>query len=255
MKAIYREQRFEYADYMEVAIYPVAPQPRATVKPLRRPSTETQIKLNQLNRARECNRVICANFDNKCYYLTLTYKGEAPSEEQVRKDVESFLRKLKRILCKKGVELKWVKTIETGSKGGRIHVHLVITGGLSPFELQQLWGRGLIDCRPLMFGVDGVFGLSKYFVKELRNTAGEPSKKKAWTCSRNCVRPQPKQNDYKYSRKRVETIAREKGNARFFEKLYPEYLCADCETITENPKNGLKFLHLVFYKAKARFDL
>lgn len=252
----YREQRFVYGSYLEVNIYPVfqtvAKTGRRTV---RKPTREVQQRLNLLNRAKEVNRVICANFTSGDLYLTLTCKGEQPTEERFRRDLDNFLGKYARALAKRGADKpKWVKTIEVGSRSGRIHAHLVITGGIAPHEIQAMWGRGYIDCKPLMFDKDGVLGLAKYFVKQTRNESGDGHRRKSWSCSRNCIRPVPKTNDYRYSKRKAAEIARERENARLLEKLYPDYLFSACEPFY-NDENGLYYLHMRFVRKGARLDL
>lgn len=252
----YREQKFECGDFLEVNIYPVFRTPaQAKRRKKRKPTKDAQQALNRLNAAKEVNRVICANFTNRDYYITLTYKREPPDPEQVKKDVANFIKKIERMMRRKGLgKPKWIKTIETGTKSGRIHVHIVISGGLLPVDYQRLWGKGYVDCKPLMFSADGVMGLSRYFVKQSRNVPGDEHKAKSWSCSRNCIRPEPKTNDYRYSRKRAAEIARERENSRLIEKLYPGYFCSSCEAFY-NDESGHYYLHLQFYKKNTRLDL
>lgn len=252
----YREQRFDCGDFLEVNIYPVFQTViRSGRRSRRKPTREVQQALNKMNRAKEVNRVICANFTNRDYYITLSFKDDPPEIERVRKDITNFLAKVERAMKRKGLDKpKWVKTIETGARSGRVHVHMVISGGLLPVEYQQMWGKGYVDCKPLMFGTDGVLGLSKYFVKQTRNEAGDGHKAKSWSCSRNCVRPEPKCNDYRYSRKRAAELARESENSRLLEKLYPGYFCSSCEPFY-NDDCGLYYLHMRFCKKNARLDI
>lgn len=252
----YREQKFYYGDYLEVNVYPVfqtiAKTGRRTA---RKPTSAAKEKLNRLNRAKEVNRVICANFTHDDLYITLTVKGEQPSEEEFRKMLDNFIAKYTRALAKKGKNKpKWIKTVEIGTRSGRIHAHLVITGGLVPQEIRSMWGKGYIDCKPLMLDKDGAQGLSKYFTKQERNESGDGHKRKSWSCSRNCVRPEPKTNDYRYSKRKAAEIAAEGENARLLEKLYPDYFFSACESFC-NDESGLYYLHMRFYKKNARLDL
>lgn len=85
-RVAYREQKFECGDFLEVNIYPVF---QSTVQSRRRakrnPTREVQQVLNRLNAAKEVNRVICANFTNQDYYITLTYKGDPPDLERAKR--------------------------------------------------------------------------------------------------------------------------------------------------------------------------
>lgn len=255
-RMLYREQKFECGDFLEVNLYPVFRFEASTGRRgPRKPTRDVQVRLNVLNRARECNRTICANFTNQDYYLTLTYKGDPPEEDRAKQDIENFLAKVARLMKKKGLpKPKWIKAIEKGTKSGRIHAHLVHSGGLTPRELQMLWGHGYIDCKPLMFTKDGVFALSRYFTKEIKNHPGDGKKAKGWTCSRNCIRAVPKINDYKYSKKRAAELARERENARLLDKLHPGYICAFCKTFY-NDESGLYYLQMGFYKKNVRLDI
>ena len=253
-----REQKFECGDYLEASIYPVfgyrCSQKGKRRRISRKPTREVQQALNRKNSARACNRLICANFTHDDWYLTLTFKGDIPTPEEAKKAIDSFLAKVKRRLAKLGKVMKWVKCEEVGTRNGRPHFHLVLTGGLTPQEMAALWGKGYIDCKPLMFSADGVMGLAKYFGKQKKNEAGDGKKGKSWTCSRSCTHPEPKTNDYRYTKRRAAELAKEKENARFFEKLYPGYICHECEPFY-NDESGLYYIHMIFYRKGAKLDV
>lgn len=252
----YREQRFVYSNYMEASVYPVFWVEHSTgTRTKRKPTSTAQQKLNKENSANELNRIICANFTRKDYYLTLTFAKNPESKERAKKDIENFFARLKRAMRKKGLsDPKWVKCVEKGTRGGRWHAHCVVSGGLAPHEIAELWGRGYVDCKPLMFCTDGCRGVSRYFVKEYKNSPGDQKKEKCWSCSRNCARTQPKTNDYRYSKKRAAELAKDKDNARLIEKLYPDYICSECRTFY-NDESGLFYLRLYFYRKDAKLDL
>lgn len=251
----YREQKFVYGEFMEVSTYPVFWTEASTGKRTKRkPTSIVQQNLNKANAADEINRIICANFTRRDYYLTITYANDPGSEERVKKDIENFLMRLKRAMRKKGLPVpKWVKCVEQGSRGGRWHAHFVISGGLAPHEIAELWGKGYIDCKPLIFRADGCRGIGGYFVKEHKNKPGDQHKAKCWSCSCNCVRTQPKTNDYRFSKKRAAELAKDRENARVIEKLYPDYICNECRAFY-NDSSGLFYLRMYFYRKDAKLS-
>ena len=82
-----------------------------------------------------------ANYGYGDYHVVLDYirvKGEEPrSREQMRKDINVFLRELRKEYRKAGKELKYIHVMEIGEKGARHH-HLVINQ-IDTKTLQECW--------------------------------------------------------------------------------------------------------------------
>lgn len=257
----YREQKYYMKNYMEVNIYPVYEYPRAgRRKRTRRPSKECQVKLNQKHAERQLSRIIAANFTNEDIKLELTYDNEhLPGDiGAAKRDIRNFFARLNRRRKRAGLErAKYIYSLEVGSKKGRIHYHVILSGGLSLREIQQTWGKGYVDkVLPLMFDETGVQGIAKYFCKQKLSTDGsiEGKYQKRYQCSKNCIRPTPKCNDYKISGRKVKEIARDCENRRMIEALYPGYFCADCRPFW-NDQNGEHYITIMLFKKTAPLDL
>ena len=257
----YREQKYFYGDYAEINIYPVYEYPKAgRRKRIRKPSKACQVKLNQKNAERQLNRIIGANFTNEDYKLELTYSDEhlPDSLERAKKDLCNFFGKLRRLRKKLGLsELKYIWSVEVGSRKGRIHFHLIINGGIALKDIQKKWGKGYVDkVKPLMFDETGVQGIAKYFCKQKLSEDGSIDGKyqKRYQCSLNCIKPEPKCNDFKYTKRKVTEIADDCENRRMIEALYSGYFCAECKPFW-NEMNGEHYLTIMLYKKTADIDL
>lgn len=252
MRTRYREQKYNCGNYLEINMYPVFEYPKSNRrKKKRKPTSKIQEKLNQINAERNLTRLINHNFTNKDIKVELTYNNKylPDSVEQAQKDIQNFIRRLKRYRSKLGLgELKYIYSIEQGSKKGRIHFHVILTGGVDITEIAKLWGKGYVDkILPLMFNQTGCVGIAKYFCKQ--QITG-----KRWVPSRNCIKPQPTTNDFKLTKRRVTEFARDSENRRLFENLYPDYYYAEC-TPFYNEDNGFYYLTLLMYKKSTKLDL
>lgn len=257
----YREQKFFYGQYLEVNLYPVYEFPRSgSRKKVRKPSKAVQMKLNQKNAERRLNRLIANNFTNQDYKLELTYSDENYPEdlERAKKDLRNFFVRLNRARKKQGLEpTKYIYSIEIGSRNGRIHFHLIISGGISINQIAEIWGKGYVDqVKPLMFDETGVTGLAKYFCKQKLDDDGNTEGKyaKRYQSSRNCIEPEAQINDYKYSKRKVRDIAEECENRRMIESLYPDYFCAECKPFW-NDDNGEYYITILMYQKNRKLDL
>lgn len=261
MRRRYREQKYYYGQYLEVNLFPVYEFPRSSRRKSRRkPSRECQIRLNQIHAERELARQIAANFTNEDYKLELTYaKDNYPKDiDRAKKDLRNFFDRLNRRRKSLGLEpTKYIYSVEVGSRTGRIHFHLILSGGLKIKDIQQVWGKGYVDrVKPLMFDETGVRGIAKYFCKQKLSEDGsiDGLNQKRYQCSRNCVKPEPKNNDYRFSRRKVKEIAADSENRRMIESFYPDYFCAECEPFW-NECNGEHYISIMLYKKTACLDL
>ena len=55
--------------------------------------------------------------------------------------------------------------LEYGQKHNRLHIHLVLTGGITRADLEKLWGLGDVNADALRFEKDGLAALAKYLAK------------------------------------------------------------------------------------------
>lgn len=106
-----------------------------------KPTKEQQQKVNTRQAERKLRILINANFGYGDYHLVLDYirrKGEQPrSKEQMRKDIDVFLRELRKECKKQSIPLKYIHVMEIGEKGARHH-HLVINK-IDTEILQRCW--------------------------------------------------------------------------------------------------------------------
>lgn len=105
--------------------------------------------------------------------------------EQARKDVRNYLRAVKRMREKAGLpEMKYIYVIEEEGADGekrRIHVHLMMTGGISREALEEKWGRGYANCDRLQPEEgNGLMELARYFTK-----LEQEKHRRAWSASKN----------------------------------------------------------------------
>ena len=92
----------------------------------RKPTKEEIVKQNQWKRERDVRRLIKWNFTQNDYWMTITYKkGERPSAEEMKKDMEILIRKARAQYRKAGKELKYICRMGIGKRGGP-HIHILV---------------------------------------------------------------------------------------------------------------------------------
>lgn len=136
-----------------------------------KPTKEEQKKVNTRAAERKLRLLLNANFGYGDYHLELDYirkKGQPDrSREQMRKDMDIFLRELRKECKKAGIELKYVHVMEIGKRGARHH-HLVINK-IDTEILQRCWykayeGHNRVKIFPL--DDSGNYAkLASYFIK------------------------------------------------------------------------------------------
>lgn len=219
----YRTRTIKAGPRLEVEIFPIfgresTAKARAAKKNV---SSEAVQRCNDERAKRKVIRLIDANFDERDLHITLTYAGEPPKYEQAQKDVKNFLRTVKRKREKRGLDqLKYIYTIEGNEDGTRerIHVHMIISGGIDRQELEDIWANGYANADHLQPNEDGLERLARYITKQQRN-------RRRWARSRNLQQPKQRTSDTKVSNARVKRLALDFPNSakEIMEKLYPEY--------------------------------
>ncbi|MCL2492522.1 MAG: hypothetical protein FWF33_00560 [Clostridiales bacterium] len=172
--------------------YPTAP--RRNRAPKQSPSAAAVLEVNKRNMIRKIQRLICANFGCGDGFITCTSNDEHLPKDNAaaRKQIERFLRRLRRWYKRRGLPFKYLYVSEIG-ESGRHHVHIIINGGPSSGELRELWGYGDIN-RKDIYDQDGEDSavLATYLGKEkaidIRNYQ---KNKRAFSHSRNLVDPLP----------------------------------------------------------------
>lgn len=160
-----------------------------------KPTGEEQKKINTRLAEKKLRRLMNANFDGNDYHVILPYihKAGEPyrSKEEMRDDIDKFLRSLRKAYKAEGRELKYIHVMEIGTRGARHH-HLVISH-IDPSVISKAWKHS----RPQIFPLDpsGQYAkLAAYFIKYTDKTMNTPEELqgKRWNCSRNLVHPKGK---------------------------------------------------------------
>ena len=165
-----------------------------------KPTREEQKKVNTREAERKLRILLNANFGYGDFHLELDYirkNGEEPrSKEQMRQDMDIFLRECRKEYKKAGIEFKYVHVMEIGQKGARHH-HLVINK-IDTEILQRCWykayeGHNRIKVFPLD-DTGNYAKLASYFIKytdKHRTEADGALQGKRWNASKNLIRPVP----------------------------------------------------------------
>lgn len=160
---------------------------------------EAQKKVNTRKAERMLRLILAENFQDGDLHIVFGYirkQGEPyRTKEEMRKDIDKFLRELRKQYKKLGQELKYVHVMEIGEKGARHH-HLVINH-IDTRLIQAAWKKAYpanskIHVHPL--DTNGDYSrLAAYLIKYTDKTAGtdEGLQGKRWNCSRNLRRPEP----------------------------------------------------------------
>lgn len=218
----YRTRTIKAGPRLEVEIYPIFGR-EATGRAREARHNVTPEAVQRLNEERSRRRVVQladANFDENDIHLTLTYR-QAPKYEQAQKDLKNFLRTVKRRREQRGMKpLKYIYSIEGDDDGNRerIHVHMLISGGMDRAELETIWAKGYANADRLQPNEYGLEAVARYITKQQKN-------RRKWCCSRNLKKPKQRTSDTKVSNARVKRLALDFPNSakEIMEKLYPEY--------------------------------
>lgn len=250
MRCLYRERRYVCGDYLEVDIYPVF-RKQGSRKQKAKPTSAVQEKLNEHNAIEKLIRLLNANFTGDDYEFHLTYTDEnlPANVEEAKKDIQNFLRRVKRVRARMGLdELKYICVPEGGFEGTRYHFHVTMNGGLDRSIIEELWGYGYANGKRLQFNENGVEGLARYVTKQFAAHKDELPFGKRWTASKNLIVPEPKDRDGKLSAKKVKALATYECESREpFEKLYDGYTLSRVEHFY-NDVNGGYYLHVKMYR-------
>ena len=241
----YRRRVTLAGERMECEIYPVFGR-EDEKKAIAAKKNITKAKQQRLNDERARRKLVLladANFTDRDIHLTLTYKHET-TLPACRKDIRNFLLRVKRLREKCGMpELKYIYTIEGKtelSKGfpvSRIHVHMLISGGISRERLEEMWGMGYANADRLQPSERGLEEIASYIIKEARDRKGC----RKWAASRNLTQPKRRTSDAKASNRTVKLIAhdiRNEAKAQT-EKLYPRYRFVDCKVYYSDQLDGV----------------
>lgn len=251
-----REKKIDCRNYREVDIIPRTDDAERAAKGKRgkrqKVTEPKQRDLNDKNARRYLVQLGNGNFGAGDLHVTCTYSADClpRTVEEAERVVGNYLRRIAYRRKKLGLPpLKYILVTEYGYKKDsqeitRIHHHIIMNGGQSRDELEMMWTAerinwrkydadpegymgtvkklGWVNADRLQPNENGIEALCKYVTKN-------PNGKKRWSSSRNLERPvlHPPA-DHKYSRKRVESLAKSNDLGRaFFERQFQDYTISE----------------------------
>lgn len=151
-----------------------------------KPTNAMQQRLNEDNRQNKLIRLVNNNFTQKDYGVHLTYKDDfvPKTEDEIKKDIRNFIRRIGRIYQKQALEFKYIWTAARGERSGRPHFHLIMSGGIDRSVIEACWAKGYAHTGRLRFGIEGCTGFSKYFCGQ------DKILYRTWSASKNLIRPE-----------------------------------------------------------------
>lgn len=252
----YRTRTTKAGPRLEAEIYPMYGREK-TGRLRAEKKNMTPEKVARLNRERSERHFILlvdGNFSEEDIHLTLTYKGETPDYKRAKMDVRNFIDRVKRLRSKLGMEpVKYAGAIEGGADGTRerIHVHIVMNGGIDRETLETIWAKGYANADRLRPDENGLEAVARYIIKQSRT--GKEKFKKRWFASRNLKQPKTRTSDTKVTNAKVRKIAGDMLNeARaIMEKVYPGYEFTKCAVHGSDVVDGV-YIRVVMRERKGR---
>lgn len=246
MRSFVREKVTHAGNYKELSIFVrTSEQEKANRRSRKRKkkiSRPAQRNLNDKNSKQYAKWLLYANFNEKDYYLTLTYKSKflPATPDDAKRVIDNFLSKLRRLYKKTNEELKymWFTEFQYDDDTGyvkRLHHHLVINRGPSRDAIEDCWsiGRGKkkeklgrTHADLIQFSESGgIHDLAMYLTSQEKYKNGRWKKgQKRWSSSKNLIKPYSTKNDHKYSLRKFEKIATATdAGEEILLKNYPDY--------------------------------
>ena len=183
---------------------PQLPRDKGATRSARRKATDEAHKaLNHRTAQGRLEEKLAANFSNRDYFATLTYRPgeEPPTRKAATEQRTKYIRQLREARKRRGQTLKWIVALENKHGDGRYHFHAVInsTGGEADIEeIISLWEHGTVHIERLFdeahdSGEDFNTWLqvARYMTKERPEDGPDttPNGAQLYSCSRNLRRP------------------------------------------------------------------
>lgn len=251
------------APYIEIEIYPnTEPDIKMPRRKKQLVTAPKQKIFNDKRSIRYLFQLIKANFTSEDYRIDLTYSDKylPKTEKEMLRMLENYLERVNYARAKKGLKkAKYICINEYGKENGRVHHHILISGGLDRNEMENLWcarkckGKqerehlGYANCDRLQFTEDGIQGLSIYISKDMRKNEViegqisiddllgiEQKGKRHWKQSKGLTKPwffPP--SEKAYTRKKVLEIVQHyapdsEDVKKYFENKYKGYALDKC---------------------------
>ena len=236
---------------MELEVFPVYTKPKSRGKKSK-PTTEVQQRLNKRHAEGKLRRLLHTNFTEDDLFVTLTFDDTnlPATAEDGQRLLQNFLRRLKRRYGKLGIEMKYIYVMEYGQKHNRLHIHLVLTCGITKEELVKLWGLGSVSADTLHFDIDGLATLAKYLTKG--SETDERPTWKSWSGSRNLVKPTVTERDGRLSHRKMADLCLDGGDTNYLETQFDGYEMADFTLDISQDMYGGLYLAVLLKKIPPR---
>lgn len=196
----YIEKRIQSGDLLEIEKYFATRHgqklPRGTNE---NTTPDDMAKVNEKRSQKRLVRLIRTNFSRAAGDLFVTYTyGRPVTEEEAKKGERNLLDRLKRLRKRKGLpELKYIVITE---KQGRWHHHVVMNGGLSKEEIEQVWGdRGARISMSTLDDSNSYEDLARYLTQQHKQKRGAEDEanvkqerrksQRRWHASKNLKQP------------------------------------------------------------------
>ena len=242
----YRTRTIKAGTRLEAEVYPIFG--RSQEQTARKEKLNiTRERQAQLNTKRAKRRLVLLMENNFCYetdvHVTLTYAGQEPGLTRCRKDIRNFLMRVKRQREKRGLdELKYIYAVGH-DHDKRIHVHMVMNGGISRDELERMWGKGYANTIRLQTQGGGLQGMANYLYRqnEKARDRGEREGYHMWSGSRNLKKPKEHVSDSRMSNRKVKLVAQHFNTTAYeiMEKVYPGYSLEYCQVAYSDVVDGV----------------
>ena len=254
----YRTKTVHAGDFLYLQCYPLitAPANKRQRYTLEQAKEERRVKMlarinryNNRKRALEFEQLVQANFGKNDWHIALTYatedwsmerEPEGRTREEAKKDAANYIRRLKYLAQKNGIDpstIKYIKVTVTregnhegvGDRPDTHHHHILISGILDALrkDAEQLWEFGYCNADRLQPNGKGLAEVAAYIARQEGSANGTHACKydRSWTGSRNLKKPKVTTSDTKISRRRVAKIAEDVRVAgiEIFESIYPDY--------------------------------
>lgn len=156
----------------------------------RNKTKESQERVNLRQDIRKLTLLLNENFGYGDHHLTFTY---APAQrpdtmEEAKEDLRKVVRKIRGCYKKAGKGLRYIAVTEYGKKGA-LHHHIVLNNEVSTREIQDIWGKGWCDFKPL--DKSGEYSrLAAYLLKKKKNWKELGGKGRYYRRSKNLIMPE-----------------------------------------------------------------
>ncbi len=227
-KMRYRTKKIYSGKFLEVEMYPVYSGPKNGRSKKIKASSLKQKNLNDKNAKKNIIRLIHSNFTEGDLMITLSYsnKNRPKTEEQAKKDIDNYLRRIKRYRQKNNLEdLKYIAVIEykeeLEGKNIKLHHHLIMNS-MNRDEAERIWGKGYANTMRLEEDENGLEGITRYITKD-------PKGKKRIKQSRNLKQPVIKIKDNEITKRTINKFIKDVDRQDYFERKYKNYQYVNSE--------------------------